>query len=470
MNERLPPCFKAYDVRGRVPDDLDEALAEGVGRAFVVLLLADRASGLGHDQSRTGNRMVVAVGRDVRESSPMLANALIRGLRRGGADVLDLGLCGTEMIYFATFNRGLDGGIMVTASHNPKGYNGLKLVRVGARPVSGDTGLHDLGRAAVKGGLPDAPVPGNLTTLDITDDFVAHLLTWVDIPSLKPLTIVVDAGNGCAGPVVRRLGRNLPFRIVESRFEPDGTFPTGVPNPLLPGNRTFCADAVRKAGAAFGVAFDGDFDRCFFFDGNGDFVEGYYLVGLLATQALRMAPGSRIIHDPRLTWNTVELVTAAGGTPVCSKTGHAFIKERMRTENAVYGGEMSAHHYFRRFGYCDSGMIPWLLVAEHLSRTGGTLREAIGDRMDAFPCSGEINRKVEDIETAVDAVRTRYLPSAKAQDTTDGLSLEFRNWRFNLRGSNTEPLLRLNVETRGDRELLEMMTLELLGVIGGDEA
>jgi phosphomannomutase len=457
-------------VRGRVPADLDEPLAEGVGRAFADLLRADRAAGLGHEGRRPGDRIVVAVGRDVRESSPMLAGALVRGLCRGGADVLDIGLCGTEMIYFATFDCGLDGGIMVTASHNPKGYNGLKLVRAGARPVSGDTGLHDLGRSAVQGGLPDAPVAGQVTRRDVTEDFVAHLLTWVDRPALRPLTIVIDAGNGCAGPVIQRLSRDLPFRIVPRRFEPDGTFPTGVPNPLLPPNRAFCADAVRESGADFGVAFDGDFDRCFFFDGHGDFVEGYYLVGLLATRALQDAPGSRIVHDPRLTWNTVDLVTAAGGIPVCSKTGHAFIKERMRAENAVYGGEMSAHHYFRRFGYCDSGMIPWLVVAEHLGRTGTSLRDAIADRMAAFPCSGEINREVRDIAATIDAVRARYVPLARREDVTDGLSLEFDDWRFNLRGSNTEPLLRLNVETRGDRALLAAKTAEVLGVIGGSEA
>lgn len=467
MEGQLPACFKAYDVRGRVPGDLDESLVEGVGRAFADLLRADRLAGLGGRERRTGERPVVAVGRDVRESSESLAEALARGLTRGGADVLDIGLCGTEMIYFATFDRGLDGGVMVTASHNPKGYNGLKLVRVGARPVSGDTGLHDLGRAAVAGGLPDAPTRGSVTRVGILEDFVTHLLGWVDRDALLPITIVVDAGNGCAGPVVERLARDLPFTIIPLRFEPDGTFPTGVPNPLLPGNRDLCARAVRENEADLGVAFDGDFDRCFFFDARGDFVEGYYLVGLLAEQALRQAPGSRIIHDPRLTWNTIDVVRSAGGIPVMGKTGHAFIKERMRSEDAVYGGEMSAHHYFRRFGYCDSGMIPWLLVAQHLSLTGKSLHEAIGDRMEAYPCSGEINREVGDIPAAIGAVRARYVPLALVEDHTDGLSLEFADWRLNLRGSNTEPLLRLNIETRGNRALLEEKTAEVLAVIAG---
>ena len=467
MEGNLPACFKAYDVRGRVREDLDEALAEGVGRAFVEVLQADRAAGLGAADRDATDRVRVALGQDVRESSPALSTALARGLIRGGADVLDLGLCGTEMVYFATFHHRLDGGIMVTASHNPKGYNGLKLVRAGARPVSGDTGLHDLGRAAVAGGLPDAPAPGTVSRLDLLPAYVAHLLSWVDRDALKPLKIVVDAGNGCAGPVAGRLACELPFRIVPLRFQPDGTFPTGVPNPLLPGNRELCADAVRREGADLGVAFDGDFDRCFFFDDRGDFVEGYYLVGLLAKQALRQAPGARIVHDPRLTWNTIDIVRASGGIPVCSKTGHAFIKERMRAEDAVYGGEMSAHHYFRRFGYCDSGMIPWLLVATHLCREGVTLHDAIGDRIERFPCSGEINREVADIAASIRAVHDRYAPVALDEDRTDGLSLTFADWRFNLRGSNTEPLLRLNVETRADRELLHDRTDEVLAVIDG---
>jgi phosphomannomutase len=461
----LPACFKAYDIRGRVPDELDERLAEGIGRALVDVLRRDRRDGLGAGERRTGDRIVVAVGRDVRLSSPSLADALARGITRAGADVLDIGLCGTEMVYFAVFSRGLDGGVMVTASHNPMDYNGMKPVRVGARPISGDTGLHDLGRAAAAGDFVDAPVRGTVTRADVLEDYVAHLLTYVDRAALRPLRIVFDAGNGCAGPVVSRLVRDLPFEAIEMRFEPDGTFPGGVPNPLLPANRAVAANAVMRHGADLGVAFDGDFDRCFFFDEQGQFIEGYYIVGLLAAQALRMDPGARIVHDPRLVWNTVDVVRAAGGVPVMSKTGHAFIKERMRREDAAYGGEMSAHHYFRRFGYCDSGMIPWLLVARHLAATGEPLSRAVGDRMAAFPCSGEINREVRDIPAAVARIADRLGPRATGRDDIDGLSLDFGDWRMNLRGSNTEPLLRLNVETRGDADLLALRTREVLALI-----
>ncbi len=465
MTPNLPACFKAYDIRGRVPEDLDEHLAEGIGRALVDVLRGDRASGLGAGERRTGERIVVAVGRDVRLSSPTLADALARGITRAGADVLDIGLCGTEMVYFAVFSRGLDGGVMVTASHNPMNYNGMKPVRVGSRPISGDTGLHDLGRAAAGGDFTDAPIPGTITHEDLLEEYVAHLKTYVDLAALPPLRIVFDAGNGCAGPVVSRLVRDLPIEAIDMRFEPDGTFPGGVPNPLLPANRAVAANAVLRNSADLGVAFDGDFDRCFFFDEQGNFIDGYYIVGLLAEQALRTDPGTRIVHDPRLLWNTVEVVHAAGGQPVMSKTGHAFIKERMRLEDATYGGEMSAHHYFRRFGYCDSGMVPWLLIAQHLGRTGLPMSQLVGDRIAAFPCSGEINRTVEDIPTTLNRIHKHLSPLAISQDDTDGLSLDFGDWRMNLRGSNTEPLLRLNVETRGDADLLARKTREVLAMI-----
>jgi phosphomannomutase/phosphomannomutase/phosphoglucomutase len=465
MATPLPACFKAYDIRGRVPDELDERLAEGIGRALVDVLRRDRETGLGADERRTADRIVVAVGRDVRLSSPALVAALSHGITRAGGNVLDIGLCGTEMVYFSVFSRGLDGGVMVTASHNPMDYNGMKPIRVGARPISGDTGLHDLGRAAAAGGFADAPTPGTITQEDVLEDYVAHLLTYVDRTSLRPLRIVFDAGNGCAGLAISRLVRDLPFEAIEERFEPDGTFPGGVPNPLLPSNRAVAANAVMRHGADLGVAFDGDFDRCFFFDEQGRFIEGYYIVGLLARQALQMDPGARIVHDPRLVWNTADIVRAAGGTAVMSKTGHAFIKERMRLEDATYGGEMSAHHYFRRFGYCDSGMIPWLLVAQHLGQTGLPMSRVVGDRIAAFPCSGEINRTVDDIPGTLARIREHLLPLAVARDDTDGLSLDFGDWRMNLRGSNTEPLLRLNLESRGDPDLLAGKTREVLALI-----
>ena len=439
-------CFKAYDLRGRVPDELDEDIAWRVGRAFAAWRGARR----------------VAIGRDVRASSDAIAAALARGLNEGGADVADLGLCGTEEIYFAADHAGLDGGIMITASHNPPDYNGMKIVRDGARPVSADSGLADLRRLAEAGDLPRPDRVGTRKPLDTTADYIGHLLGYVDRSALRPLRIVANAGNGMAGRVVERLETQLPFEFVKVQFEPDGSFPNGVPNPLLPEARGSTIDAVRACGADFGIAWDGDFDRCFLFDENGEFIEGYYIVGLLAAAFLAKAPGQKIVHDPRLTWNTIDVVRGLGGVPVQTKAGHAFIKERMRVEDAVYGGEMSAHHYFRNFAYCDSGMIPWLLVAEIMSRSGKPLSALVGERIAKFPASGEINRKVADAGATIGAVRTRYAGEATAVDLTDGLSMEFACWRFNLRPSNTEPLIRLNVETRGDPELLEKKTAELL--------
>jgi phosphomannomutase len=447
---RLAASFKAYDIRGRVPEELDADIAYAVGRAFVEL---------------TRPKQVV-VGQDVRLSSPELASAVSRGIMDAGADVLDIGLCGTEQVYHATFSRNLGGGIMVTASHNPMGYNGMKLVRDDAKPVSGDSGLKEIqARVAVQ---PEWRAPlrrGKLESVDLKRDYVRHLLGYVERDKLKPLTLVTNAGNGCAGPVVDALEAELPFKFIKLQQEPDGRFPNGIPNPLLPENRAVTADAVRKHKADLGLAWDGDFDRCFFFDGDGGFVEGYYLVGLLARTLLAHHPGGKIVHDPRLTWSTIETVKAAGGVPVLSKTGHAFIKERMRREDALYGGEMSAHHYFRDFRYCDSGMIPWLLVAELISVSGKSLKQLVADQQAAFPVSGEINRVVADPDRVIAAIEAKYLPKATHMDQVDGLSLEYPDWRFNLRKSNTEPVLRLNVETRGDAALMEARTAELLGLI-----
>jgi len=444
-------CFKAYDIRGRIPDELNEGLAYRLGRAYSVFLRPRR----------------VAVGHDVRLSSPGLSAALTRGLLDGGTDVLDIGLCGTEEIYFATFEHHLDGGIMVTASHNPLDYNGMKLVREQARPISGDSGLFDIRDLAMaddeftvfnrRGTLAQWPDKG---------DYLRHLLGYIDPDALQPLTIVVNAGNGGAGSIIDGLEPYLPFHFIKIHHEPDGAFPHGIPNPLLPECRAATAQAVREQGADLGLAWDGDFDRCFFFDETGRFIEGYYLVGLLAETLLARQRGAKIIHDPRLTWNTLDQVRAAGGVSVQSKTGHAFIKERMRQENALYGGEMSAHHYFREFAYCDSGMIPWLLVAELLSQRHQPLSALVDARMQAFPCSGEINFRVADAPTKIEEIRAAYADQQPAVDETDGLSLEFADWRFNLRSSNTEPLLRLNVETRGDAELLERRTEELRALIG----
>jgi len=447
--ERLA-CFKAYDVRGRVPEELNPELAYRLGLAYAERFRPAR----------------IALGRDVRLSSEPLLHALAQGLNRGGVDVLDLGLCGTEEVYFAAFQPGVDGGIMVTASHNPHGYNGIKLVRGDAVPISGDSGLRELEVAVAQSTARASGTAARMTPTSFRDAYVQHLLGYVDAWALRPLRIVVNAGNGSAGLVVDALAGHLPVHFIRVHHEPDGRFPNGIPNPLLPENRAATAEAVRALGADFGVAWDGDFDRCFLFDERGEFIEGYYIVGLLAEAMLKKHPGSRIIHDPRLTWNTLELVRNAGGVPIQSKTGHAFIKERMRAENAVYGGEMSAHHYFRDFAYCDNGSIPWLLVAALISSTGQPLSQLVGARMRAFPASGEINRTVVDIAATLARVEDHYGADALAIGKVDGLSVEFADWRFNLRGSNTEPVLRLNVEARADRALMEHKTRELLHLIG----
>lgn len=438
-------CFKAYDIRGRLPDELNEDIVYRIGRAYAQWLEPRH----------------VVIGRDVRLSSESLCRALADGLTDGGAEVFDIGLCGTEEIYFATFAQGMDGGIMVTASHNPMDYNGLKLVREQSKPISGDSGLNAIRDLAARNIFKEVKGKGSVKALDIKSDYVRHLLGYIAAEALKPLKVVVNAGNGCAGPVIDLLAAHLPFEFIRVHHEPDGTFPNGIPNPLLPENRAATRDAVLAYGADLGLAWDGDFDRCFFFDGEGRFIEGYYLVGLLAEVMLASHPGAKIIHDPRLSWNTIELVQAVGGVPVQSKTGHAFIKERMRLENAVYGGEMSAHHYFRDFAYCDSGMIPWLLVAELISRSGRTLANLVNERMMAFPCSGEINYRVADVAAAIDMVLAHFRGLRPAIDHTDGVSLEFTDWRLNLRGSNTEPLLRLNIESRGDAGLVARRTAEV---------
>jgi phosphomannomutase len=408
----------------------------------------------------------VAVGRDVRLSSAELVDALASGLMETGVEVVDLGLCGTEQVYFYTAALKLDGGIMVTASHNPPNYNGMKFVREGSRPISGDSGLRDIEALAVdnRKGAP-AIRKGTRTAQESLGDYVRHLLSYVDREALRDLTVVTNPGNGCAGPVIDALEAHLPCRFIKICHEPDGTFPHGVPNPLLPENREMTAQAVREHGADVGLAWDGDFDRCFFFDEEGNFVESYYLIGLLAQTLLARHPGGKIIHDPRLTWNTREVVREAGGLPVMSKTGHAFIKERMRREDALYGGEMSGHHYFRDFSYCDTGMIPWLLVLEMLCRRGEPLSALIAERQRRFPVSGEINRQVENPDRVLARVEDAFKPGAASVDYTDGLSLEFAEWRFNLRKSNTEPVLRLNVETRGNQHLLHEMTETILAMM-----
>jgi phosphomannomutase len=356
---------------------------------------------------------------------------------------------------------------MVTASHNPIDYNGMKLVREESRPISGDSGLDQIKALAEKGSFKSPDKRGKVTSVSFKDQYIQHLLGYLDPAALKPLKVVFNAGNGCAGPIIDLLEKHLPLEVTKVCHQPDGTFPHGIPNPLLLENRTLTAAAVLDNNADLGIAWDGDFDRCFFFDEKGTFIEGYYIVGLLAEALLSRYPGGKIIHDPRLTWNTIDIVERAGGVPVQSKTGHAFIKERMRLENAVYGGEMSAHHYFREFAYCDSGMIPWLMVVALMSRSGKTLSALVADCVARFPASGEINRRVLDSTVVIAAIRSRYEKDAVGVDLTDGLSLDMGLWRFNLRESNTEPVLRLNVESRGDLSLMEEKTAELLELIDG---
>jgi phosphomannomutase len=442
--------FKAYDIRGRIPDEINESLAYDIGRAFAALVTPKR----------------VAVGHDIRLSSPKLAGALKRGLTDCGSDVLDIGLCGTEGAYFATFSESLDGGIMVTASHNPPDYNGMKFVREQARPVSSDTGLNDMRAMIASGRLPaKAAKPGTDRPLDIRGKYLQHLLGYLDRTKLRKLKVVVNPGNGGAGVVVDQLQPHLPFEFIKIHHEPDGTFPNGIPNPMLEENRAATADVVRRTGADVGLAWDGDYDRCFFFDEQGRFIEGYYLVGLLAQVFLAREQGGRIVHDPRLTWNTIDLVRQHGGEPVLCKSGHAFIKQKMREVDGIYGGEMSAHHYFRTFSYCDSGMIPWLIALQVIAERG-PLSQLVGERMRLYPISGEINRQLNsDARSILSRVRKEYEPRALTVDLTDGLSMEFPQWRFNLRGSNTEPLVRLNVESRGSEELMRRQTEELLRLI-----
>lgn len=449
-------CFKAYDIRGRLGEELNEDIAWRIGRAFGEYL----------------NPKSIVLGGDVRLSSESLKMALARGLQDAGVDVLDIGVSGTEEIYFATTHLKVDGGIEVTASHNPMDYNGMKLVRRDSRPISGDTGLRDIQRLAERNNfLPaDGLKRGCYEKISLIDQYIDHLFSYIDVDNITPLKLVINSGNGAAGPIIDAIEArfselNVPLTLIKVHHTPDGTFPNGIPNPLLPECRSDTSNAVIEHRADMGIAFDGDFDRCFLFDEKGQFIEGYYIVGLLAAAFLEKNPGSKIIHDPRLSWNTIDIVTKGGGTPIMSKTGHAFIKERMREEDAIYGGEMSAHHYFRDFAYCDSGMIPWLLVTELLCTSGQTLSELVQDRMAAWPASGEINSKLANPKESIDLVYQHFAPLAQEIDHTDGISMSFENWRFNLRSSNTEPVVRLNVESRGDELLMKEKTAKIMKLL-----
>jgi phosphomannomutase len=443
-------CFKAYDVRGRIPSELNEDVAFRIGVGIASYFSA---------------RSVV-VGYDIRPSSIDILNALTKGINSQGAKVFSIGLCGTEEIYFATNHLNTDAGVMITASHNPADYNGLKIVGNGAKPVSLDTGLGEIKQIA-ETATSELNVKPERETVDIKNEYIEKILEFIDPSSIKPMHIVMNAGNGCAGPIVDMLERKLPITITKIQNEPDGSFPNGIPNPLLPQNRDITSKAVIDHSADLGIAWDGDFDRCFFFDSNGDFIENYYLIGLLSEQLLKQSPGDSIVHDPRLVWNTIEEVNRFGGVPTISKSGHSFIKEVMRENDSIYGGEMSGHHYFRDFYYSDSGMIPWLLLLENVSACGSSLTELVKDRIDKFPVSGEINRTVRNPEIILERVRDYYFSHGPKIEELDGYSFDFSDWRFNLRMSNTEPLIRLNVESRNNIELMKSKTNEILNLIEG---
>ncbi|MCF7641633.1 phosphomannomutase CpsG [Acinetobacter johnsonii] len=432
-------CFKAYDIRGKLGTELNEEIAYKIGRAYGQIY-----------QPKT-----VVIGCDIRLSSEGLKQATIHGLNDAGVNVLDLGMTGTEEVYFGAFHLDVQGGIEITASHNPMDYNGMKLVREQARPIGADSGLAEIQALAESGAFTEVPQKGSTTPYNILPEFIEHLMGYINPAKIQPLKLVVNAGNGAAGHVIDAIEEkfkalNIPVEFIKIHHEADGHFPNGIPNPILVENRDSTRHAVLEHHADMGIAWDGDFDRCFLFDEKGQFIEGYYIVGLLAQAFLLKQSGEKIVHDPRLVWNTLDIVEQYQGITVQSKSGHAFIKDVMREHNAAYGGEMSAHHYFRDFAYCDSGMIPWLLAIVVLSETGKSLSSLVEEMIAKFPCSGEINFKVADTQATIQKLFDHYADQQPEIDQTDGVSLNFGAWRFNVRASNTEPLLRLNIESRRD--------------------
>ncbi|MFC2084559.1 phosphomannomutase [Bacteroidota bacterium] len=441
-------CFKAYDIRGKVPSELNLDLAYKIGKAYAKYL---------------GSKKVV-IGYDIRKSSIELSEALADGLSDSGTDVINLGLCGTEMIYFATPYLETDGGIMITASHNPPEYNGLKFVRKGAIPMGYESGLSELEKMITQNDIDIGKVKkGEVKTINIMAEFITSLNKFYEADKIKNYKVVVNSGNGCVGPALDKLEPKLPIKMVKIFHEPDSNFPNGVPNPLIPKNRTPTINAIKEHKADLGVAWDGDYDRCFFFDENGNFIEGYYIVGLLAKSILYSYPEEKIVHDPRLIWNTIDIVNKSKGEAVVSKSGHAFIKQKMREVNAIYGGEMSAHHYFRDNAYSDSGLIPFLLILQLMSDENKKLSELVSEMIDKYPCSGEINSRLENPGEKLERLKEFY--SDGTLNTLDGVSIEYKDWRFNVRMSNTEPLIRLNVESKNDIDLMKNKTEEILELI-----
>jgi len=450
----IMPCFTNYDIRGKVPSQLNENIAYLLGRAYAEIIKPNGS---------------IAVGYDIRLTSPILSKQVIKGLNHAGINTLDLGLCGTELTYFAAGSGKSAGSIMITASHNPKEYNGMKLVKANAIPISAETGLREIAQYIKQHENKQPTISKQIATntkVNLLPDFIKKIITFTNINVLKPLKIVANPGNGCAGLFLKELQKKLPYQIITINQTPDGNFPNGIPNPLLPNNRPATSKAVLEHNAQLGIAWDGDCDRCFFFDEKGEFIDGYYIVGVIAEQILQNYPKNKIIHDPRMTWNTIEIIKQANGIPIQGKTGHAFIKERMRQEDAVYGGEMSAHHYFRDFYYCDSGMIPWLLITQLLSIKKIPISELVAKYKQRYPASGEINTTVKNPNLVIQQIEKKYKSQASIIDHTDGLSMEFNHtWRFNLRQSQTEPKLRLNVETFENYDLLQIKTEALLNII-----
>ena len=433
-------CFKAYDIRGKLGTELNEEIAYKIGRAYGQIY-----------QPKT-----VVIGCDIRLTSESLKQATIQGLNDAGVNVLDLGMTGTEEVYFGAFHLDVQGGIEITASHNPMDYNGMKLVREQARPIGADSGLAEIQALSESEAFTEVTQKGSTTPYNILPEFIEHLMGYINPAKIRPLKLVVNAGNGAAGHVIDAIEEkfkalNIPVEFIKIHHEANGHFPNGIPNPILVENRDSTRHAVLEHQADMGIAWDGDFDRCFLFDEKGQFIEGYYIVGLLAQAFLLKQSGEKIVHDPRLIWNTFDVVEKYQGIPVQSKSGHSFIKDKMREHNAVYGGEMSAHHYFRDFSYCDSGMIPWLLVVSVLSETGQSLSSLVAEMITKFPCSGEINFKVADTQVTIQKLFDHFADQNPSIDHTDGVSLDFGAWRFNVRASNTEPLLRLNIESRLDQ-------------------
>ena len=438
--------FKAYDIRGQLPHEINSEIAYRVGNATAEYLSAKK----------------MILGRDIRASSKKLSESMASGLMDAGVDVIDIGECGTENVYYATGELKSCGGIMVTASHNPSDYNGFKIVSENAKPISSETGLLDIRKLAESDKRLISESRGNLEQRDLNQSYVKKVMSFIDPDSLSKLKVVMNPGNGGAGVYAEYISKNMPIEIIKLNFDPDSSFPNGIPNPMIEENRSSTSQAVIDNKADVGVAWDGDFDRCFFFDEKGNFIEGYYLVGLLAKIFLNKNRNEKVIYDPRLTWNTIDVVERYGGDAIQCQSGHSFIKKSMRDNDAVYGGEMSAHHYFRDFYYCDSGMIPWLLILEMISKEKMPLSQMIQKYRDRYPVSGEIDLKVNNAKKIIDFIKGYYLDDALGVDETDGVGMEFEKWRFNLRASNTEPLIRLNVESYNNESLMNEKTRELV--------